>query len=295
MTTTPVENGRNVSPRGNEKPRDKYIDTQYVKPSSTADQYAEKPWEHCQDYLASYLSLREQSKSAFRHEIDETQQYRITRENHRIDWTRKRFSSYDNKKSLIQTLEDSKREWREEVTRVSALNLDTRVNTKSPKHAGLIQRSKSRKPDTSVPIEGPTPPDSIRVGSVLQTKEPIEDPPGQSLHAATVQDDSLSKSAEESVKSEPMYGIRASAMYFKRAKDVWVGTDYPQSPHSEYSGHFPNQKIPVDKILDKQKNNPLMEDCPKDHIRYFHFPTNNMSWIEVRNKQVEGGVHGRAS
>ena len=84
------------------------------------------------------------------------------------------------------------------------------------------------------------------------------------------------------VKSEPerLYGIKACAMYFEKeaTSGTWVGYDHS---NCRLKGVFPNQKILMDEILNEENDNPLMEPCPENTIRYFHFPTNNMSWVEV--------------
>jgi hypothetical protein len=50
-----------------------------------------------------------------------------------------------------------------------------------------------------------------------------------------------------------------------------------------YPEEFPNQKLPIHNLLDsKKETNPLARECPKNMIRYFHLPANNMSWVEVR-------------
>jgi hypothetical protein len=84
-------------------------------------------------------------------------------------------------------------------------------------------------------------------------------------------------------KEDPDYGFKACAIYFK--KDLnrpgagWKGHTHKHA--SFLPGEFPNQKIPVHKLLSDTENNPLSEACPADHLRYFHLPTNNMRWIEV--------------
>jgi hypothetical protein len=47
---------------------------------------------------------------------------------------------------------------------------------------------------------------------------------------------------------------------------------------------FPDQRIRIkDLLYNKDKNaNPLMRECDEDEIRYFHIPSNNMEWVEVR-------------
>ncbi|KAK7744416.1 hypothetical protein SLS62_010140 [Diatrype stigma] len=86
---------------------------------------------------------------------------------------------------------------------------------------------------------------------------------------------------DESIEPEPFYGLKAGVIYFRKVKgkDTWVGCD---SQHKSYIGRFPNQKIPMHEVfnLDNPDDNPLMQECPADEIRYFHFPANSMSWIE---------------
>ncbi len=52
---------------------------------------------------------------------------------------------------------------------------------------------------------------------------------------------------------------------------------------------FPDQRIRIkDLLYNKDKNaNPLMSDCEEDEIRYFHIPSNNMEWVEVRGKSSQ--------
>lgn len=45
---------------------------------------------------------------------------------------------------------------------------------------------------------------------------------------------------------------------------------------------FPHQKISIKKLLaDKKDQNPLMQPCEENMVRYFHLPANNMIWVEV--------------
>lgn len=45
---------------------------------------------------------------------------------------------------------------------------------------------------------------------------------------------------------------------------------------------FPNQKISIQSLLYEKdiSKNPLMRQCEKNEIRYFHLPGNNMEWVE---------------
>ncbi|KAH7382941.1 hypothetical protein BKA64DRAFT_683555 [Cadophora sp. MPI-SDFR-AT-0126] len=68
------------------------------------------------------------------------------------------------------------------------------------------------------------------------------------------------------------FDIKASMIYFKNSRPYTV---------PEFDNVFPNQKISVKDLLsDDTENNPLMQPCENDTIRYFHFPANNMVWIE---------------
>lgn len=89
--------------------------------------------------------------------------------------------------------------------------------------------------------------------------------------------------AEDKVESGPEspeprspngYGLNANMILFNDSKK-YTDPDYPEE--------FPNQKIPLDDLLYKEDKaiNPLYKECPKNMIRYFHLPANNMSWVEV--------------
>jgi hypothetical protein len=66
--------------------------------------------------------------------------------------------------------------------------------------------------------------------------------------------------------------IKASIIYFKNSRPYDVpGVD----------NNFPNQKISVKDLLSDEEDNPLMRECEDDTIRYFHFPANNMIWVEA--------------
>lgn len=71
-------------------------------------------------------------------------------------------------------------------------------------------------------------------------------------------------------------GIKSNVIFVKSSEPY-------THPNPAFQGEFPNQKIPLADLLDSNKDtNPLAWDCESDMIRYFHFPANNMSWIEVR-------------
>jgi hypothetical protein len=65
--------------------------------------------------------------------------------------------------------------------------------------------------------------------------------------------------------------MHASVIYFEDGRPY----DVPS-----LQGRFPNQKVTVEKLLASEEENPLMEKCPENQIRYFHLPANNMKWLE---------------
>ncbi len=74
---------------------------------------------------------------------------------------------------------------------------------------------------------------------------------------------------EDSVDAD----MKAGMIFFKNSR-----------PHTVPGVHnnFPNQKISIQDLLaDNEQINPLMQPCGEDVIRYFHFPANNMIWVEV--------------
>jgi hypothetical protein len=68
-------------------------------------------------------------------------------------------------------------------------------------------------------------------------------------------------------------GLNANVIYFK---------DNLPYDHPAFDGTFPNQTVPLARILKHdEKGNPLMWNCEKSMIRYFHLPANNMAWVEA--------------
>lgn len=72
------------------------------------------------------------------------------------------------------------------------------------------------------------------------------------------------------------YGLKACIMHF----NIGSGGHTTRS-HKEIKGDFPNQKIPVNFLLEPTRDNPLKRKRESDKFRYFHLPSNNMAYIEV--------------
>lgn len=274
---------------------DIHIDTQFAKVDCQPSDYAREPWNHYREGPNTHLSIREQKRKDFLQKLSPTMKSRVEHEMKRIDRTRKNFSSYPNKKSLMKELSDSRAAWENSVVKnladfKAAAEKDCQMDPDNPRyrrnrellarleswgtrHSQQLSPSERRSPTKKVHRQG----SSSRCQSQGQTPTITEDPRDE-VHMSTT-----STIRDEQVQQEPMYGFRASAIYFKKDGDEWTGYTHNASKFiGEYE--FPNQKISVHDLLEgPESTNPLHEHCRSDTIRYFHFPTNNMSWIEVRS------------
>jgi len=87
---------------------------------------------------------------------------------------------------------------------------------------------------------------------------------------------------------EPIVGIETpgiqSAQDPRSASTVCeIALSKRSSEHGPQTSSYGNYKIrkhTLDKVLDDSDVNPLSAKCTSGHIRYFHFPANNMAWIE---------------
>jgi hypothetical protein len=89
-------------------------------------------------------------------------------------------------------------------------------------------------------------------------------------------DEVLKKDVEHLKKApENDPDLKANVIYYKGGQKY----DHPKF----LPDVFPHQKIAVEHLLneDDKNENPLMMDCDKDMIRYFHLPANNMHWVEA--------------
>jgi hypothetical protein len=78
-----------------------------------------------------------------------------------------------------------------------------------------------------------------------------------------------------SLEEDRGYGFVVYKITLKR-------NDKPQGSRTSSFNKYSLDTHPVHDILYKKEDNPLAEKCKKDTIRYFHFPANNMLWVEVR-------------
>lgn len=244
-----VLNGVSYAPQPPKEHQDVFVDMQYAKHGCTQEDFLAKPWECCKDPTNTYLSLRFDQRERFKSNLNDKQLKRVKHEEERIEQTRVNFSSYDRKKQTMDDLKKARREWK------------TEVKTKCEEYAKKIQEKKPKLPlrwNRSQELD-------------LRLLERVK--------AWDVDDDPFNSRLIPHL--EPEYGFKACAMYFEEDKKG-AGYDKFTYNHPKFlPGSFPNQKLLVHDLLEDRDNNPLSEPCQPNQLRYFHFPTNNMRWIEV--------------
>lgn len=280
---------------------DIWTDTQFANAGCEPISYAQEPWTHQMDTPNAYLSIRVNKRDEFLSKLDSKKRNRVEHEIERIGKTRKNFSSYENKRELIKKLEESRVAWKSEVVKsresfIRKVNRNHRQPEHNPefcncqRHTELLHRLQSWEKELEeqgVLLEKPKTQRRASIIDIIKKTKP-EDRRASQLRKVPERTEERNHNEQhtEQPELEPMYGFRASAVYFKKSGSAWKGCDYPGS-QAKFIGKYPNQKILVHDILEKTDNNPLSEPCPRDHIRWFHFPTNNMSWIEVSKPASE--------
>ncbi|KAK6857195.1 hypothetical protein PG995_007382 [Apiospora arundinis] len=267
---------------------------QWKSPTATIEDYREKPWAHCEDAHKAYFGARFSKRSEFLDNLDPESRATIQRELKRIDRVRGRFSADTKKQPLVHSLTGTLREWRKCVGNNKAAMMDEIDEESQEKeytsHRHERERTTLQRCNPSVsPAHGAAANPVAMTGqsnrrpslSMLirrRERKISTQPRPESLSVAKEGADGLFDDPEE---PDDFYGLKASAMYFQRVEGghpAWRGWTYD---HPSFGGsQFPNQKIPMHKILEDTSDNPLMESCPENCIRYFHFPANNMQWIE---------------
>lgn len=80
--------------------------------------------------------------------------------------------------------------------------------------------------------------------------------------------------------------LKAYMICFEKGKGVSVDNEMCQ-------GSFPNQKLPVHDLL-REPESPLRrsDSSPgESRVRYFHLPSNNMKWVQVRAFHLQCHAH----
>jgi hypothetical protein len=77
-----------------------------------------------------------------------------------------------------------------------------------------------------------------------------------------------------SLEEDKGYSFVAYKITLKRTQEA-------QGSQTSSFNEYSLDTRPVHDILYNKEDNPLTEKCEKNTIRYFHFPANNMLWVEV--------------
>ncbi|KAF3015892.1 hypothetical protein E8E14_009873 [Neopestalotiopsis sp. 37M] len=238
----------------------------YVRDGSSVQAYLKEPWNHYKRPLESYLSLRFAQKEQFLERLKEKEESvkdweQVNQEIDRIKTDRSRFLGKSNKQGLERELRNSYWEWKQTVfepTELQKIAHDREKQVKKKKFGAVLKAN-------------------LRAWDAAHLKELRKAAAGREKTT-----DELLRPAQQVWPlhniDDPYRGFRAGAMYFeKRTSDGSL-----RGVTSDNAGYqkteFPNQKIALKDILDESHDNPLRAN-PNNHVRYFHFPSNNMEWL----------------
>lgn len=224
---------------------DAAIELQYPDAKERAKAYAKEPWKYYSNPVHGYLSTRKVMLDEFEKEMEEAGSEkwdRIKQEMGRIAALRKRFEENELKKSLMKELDRCRQNLR------GCLQGST-SGRGEPVHKRLIKPNKRRDTKPAAP---------------------------QQLKGETLPEQGVDH--RQGIKREGLDGFKAAVMYFTKeeSSNSWKGFT-----HSHYKAQYPNQKLAMRDILTDNKDNPLSQTHNQEELRYFHFPANNMEWIEV--------------
>ncbi|TRX92587.1 hypothetical protein FHL15_006514 [Xylaria flabelliformis] len=220
---------------------DVYVDLQYSNGRVQSETFTEEPWKHFGNPVSAYLSSRREKLGEFQKmEIDHPESWK------RIERERDRIAALRKRfkgNELKESLMEDLNTARKALRDVLWGNISE--HEKEVKNNRFInQKQRSAR---------------LEVLKRLKcAKRPTEE------------------SEEVTRKREETEGFKAGVMYFKKWGNAWEGHS-----HENCEETYPNQKLSIQKILDpKNAKNPLAHKPRGDELRYFHFPANNMEWIE---------------
>ncbi|PVH86274.1 hypothetical protein DL98DRAFT_11413 [Cadophora sp. DSE1049] len=259
---------------------DVHIDMQYAQHGCTPDEFAAEPWKHCKDHTNTYLSLRFDKRKDFKSKLDKDRLERVLHEERRIEQTRVNFTSHVKKRheERLKRFEQTKGHLTSDVEKRDILSLDTMSSLKKAKQDWKTEVVGNRE-EYAAKIRK-QPPKFRNQRLDLELLERVK-----SWNVDDIEEESTLQP-----KTDLEYGFKACAIYFQKN-----GSRYEEYTHDHpkfLPGRFPNQKMSVHNILADEAGNPLAESCPPNRLRYFHFPSNNMRWIEKAMARYYGEQDG---
>jgi hypothetical protein len=267
------------------------------------------------DCLVRYFRCRYAERDKFLRELhEETDRKRVRRELDRIEQLRNVFEKTKENQRLVDKYRQLRAEWKnhalknshaqlletgERVQEMKKLKDEDRMRRENLERDILLEVKKweeteapLRRATRSKPRPDPVAPEQLDRISRLVTKIKKKYRPARDLNAdsnvdgGVDEDDSHEESETDSVdRGEPSakersrrtdsYGISVSQITLTKSK-----TSKTEDSSSFTVDHIIRHKL--SDVLYKTQDNPLRRDTTKtDEIRYFHFPSNNMHWIEV--------------
>ncbi|KAH6712755.1 hypothetical protein BKA61DRAFT_484150 [Leptodontidium sp. MPI-SDFR-AT-0119] len=233
------------------------------------DEIPEQLQDEC---LVNFFRCRYADRPALEAGYEKPQRGRIRREITRIDKLREGFEETDRNKPDIELFEYRKAMWRRHAidtckdnfnqieARVTKLIASKKFKTKedSDRHA------KKAEEEAAALAKDPL---TYLVEKVAKRFEPKKEKPKRPSSEPRETIDTSRKFEHP----KDSYGISVHKITLKQSD-----TSCPSS-YMSYS----TDRYPLSEILLASDTNPLTEKCKPNTIRYFHFPANNMHWIEM--------------
>ncbi|KAI3320522.1 hypothetical protein HD806DRAFT_547355 [Xylariaceae sp. AK1471] len=220
---------------------DIHIDPQYSKNKSNPESYAREPWKCFENLVYAYLSARKGKWDRFKENMTRDRPAEWERVDHEIERIRNLRHRFEK--------DPLKQELMQELD-------NSREAWKKEVKASYTKLQEEVKEDTYI----------SRHQRYLTGLDKIKS--------------ENTKETQNTDEEQESDGFKACVMYFKKSKSesnsLWEGYTHPETEVPKY----PNQKMLMRDILKPGAHNPLPK-VDKDTFRYFHFPANNMEWIET--------------
>lgn len=195
--------------------------------------------------LILYFRCRYDDRERLKQIFNDAERSRIDLELERIEKLRSAFAQRVENNPLVQSMTRSRISWRRYAKEKCASKVE-KEKVKSLLRGAQNQELKQRYREHASLLQ--------RVEKWTITPDPVR--PNTSL------------------EEDKGYGFMVQKIILKRIQE------FPGSGISSF-GKYHLDTHQVHDVLYKKENNPLTEKCEEDTIRYFHFPANNMLWVEV--------------
>jgi hypothetical protein len=276
-------------PHEHKKDQDVHIDMQYAKHGFTDQlEFAKEPWKHCDNHTNCYLALRFDRRNEFKKKLKEMdEKHNLKLQN--MESEREIYEMDEEFQSRLRAMQEKGRGKKlERVVHEEERIRQTRINftndPKNPKKKRMMARLKSAKLAWKAEVKERREEYIDKIKSLPKfprswtRNQELDIELLERVAAWKVEDDPEEENSQQDPEEE--YGFKACAIYFQKSRNGWEPHTHDHPKFKD--GKFPNQKISVHDLIQKATDNPLSEPCDDDKLRYFHFPSNNMRWIEVR-------------